>query len=129
MIWGLHHHKWVGFSVIYLPGCASLHKQILKGQSNKISTSSFSSFKPAWATDQRVKIFSILVKGAVSRDFRPIFFHKSNPSGPLINKLKWFFLKIRFRKDIRYWSLKNSTLRRLTLRGVEFFWQASPLKC
>ena len=30
----------------------------------------------------------ILFKGAVSRDLRPLFFHKSNPSGPLINKLK-----------------------------------------
>ena len=30
-------------------------------------------------------------KGAVSRDFRPLFFHESNPSGPLINRLKCFF--------------------------------------
>ena len=36
------------------------------------------------------------IKGAVSWDF----FHESNPSGPLINKLKCFFLKIRFPKDI-----------------------------
>ena len=28
------------------------------------------------------------------------FFHESNPSGPLINRLKWFFLKIRCRGDI-----------------------------
>ena len=42
------------------------------------------------------------LKGAVSRDFQPLFFfHESNPSGPLINRLKWFFLKIRFREDIR----------------------------
>ena len=41
-------------------------------------------------------------KGAVSRDFRPqFFFHESNPSGPLISRLKWFFLKLRFREDIR----------------------------
>ena len=35
----------------------------LKGQSDKIfDLKFFSSFKPAWATDQQVKIFSILVK-------------------------------------------------------------------
>ena len=44
-----------------------------------------------------------------------------NPSGPLINRLKWFFLKIPFREDIRILILKNSTLRRLTLHGVDFF--------
>ena len=39
------------------------------------------------------------LQGAVSRDFLPLFFfHESNPSGPLINRLKYFFLKIRFRQ-------------------------------
>ena len=47
------------------------------------------------------KKYTFLFKGGVSRDFRPqFFFHKSNPSGPLINRLKWFFIKIRFREDI-----------------------------
>ena len=35
---------------------------ILKGQFNKIFVPHFCSFEPAWATDQWVKIFSILVK-------------------------------------------------------------------
>ena len=52
----------------------------------------------------------------MSRDFLAFFlFHKSNPSGPLINKYKWFLLKIRFREDIRVCSSKNLTPRRLTL--------------
>ena len=45
------------------------------------------------------------LKGAVSRDFLPLFFHESLPSGPLINRLKQFFLKIRFHEDIRiFWT-------------------------
>ena len=40
-------------------------------------------------------------KEAVSRDFRPLFFHELNPSGPLMIRLNWFFLKIRFHKDIQ----------------------------
>ena len=48
------------------------------------------------------------LKGQCHEIFDLYFFHESNPSGPLINRLKWFFLKICFR--------------------VEFFWQASPLK-
>ena len=45
---------------------------------------------------------SISLKGQCHEIFNLNFFlHKSNPSGPQINRLKWFFLKIRFRKDIR----------------------------
>ena len=40
-------------------------------------------------------------KVAVSQDFCINFFHESNPSGPQINRLKWFCLKICFRGDIR----------------------------
>ena len=38
----------------------------------------------------------------VSRDFRPPVFYDSNPSGPLINKLKYFWIQFRFCRDI--WS-------------------------
>ena len=41
-------------------------------------------------------------RGSVTRFSTSIFFHQSNPSGPLINRLNWFFLKIRFGEDIRY---------------------------
>ena len=34
------------------------------------------------------------------KSFDLYFFHESNPSGPLIDRLKWFFLKIRFCQDI-----------------------------
>ena len=53
---------------------------------------------------EKIPFFCIqlLFKGGVSRDFLPqFFFHKLNPSRPLINRLERFFLKIRFREDIR----------------------------
>ena len=37
----------------------------------------------------------------MSRDFRPTFFHDSNPSRPLINRLKCFWIRLQFRWDIR----------------------------
>ena len=49
------------------------------------------------------------------------FFHEWNPSGPLINRLKWFCLIIRFREDIGIRSLKNLTSRSVILRRVENF--------
>ena len=70
-----------------------------------------------------------ILKRQCHKIFDLYFFPKSNPSGPLINRLKWFRLTIRFREDIRILSSKNSTLRSVILSGVEFFWQDSPLKC
>ena len=35
----------------------------------------------------------------MSRDFQPLFFHVSNPSGPLINR--YFQIRFRFRRDIK----------------------------
>ena len=44
----------------------------------------------------------LLLKGEVSRDFLSFFlFHESKLSGPRICRLKWFYLEIRFREDIR----------------------------
>ena len=40
------------------------------------------------------------LKGSVSRDFLPPFFHDSNPSRPLINRLKYFRILFRFRRNI-----------------------------
>ena len=34
-------------------------------------------------------------------DFRPPVFHYSNPSEPLINRLKYFRIRFRFRRDIQ----------------------------
>ena len=70
-----------------------------------------------------------VLKEAESRDFRPLFFSWIKPIWPLINRLKWFCLKIRIREDIRIRSLKNSTSRSVILHRVENFWQANPLKC
>ena len=73
----------------------------------------------------------IILSGSVTRFLRN-FYHESNPSGPLINRLKWFLLQIRFRGDIREISDSaqvniawSKTLRRLTLRGVDSA-QANP---
>ena len=56
---------------IQLKGTVSLYRDfiifsiVLKGQSNEIfDLWFFSSLKPVWATDQQVKIFSILVKNS-----------------------------------------------------------------
>ena len=38
-----------------------------------------------------------LKRGSVTRFF---LFHESKPSGPLINRLNWFCLKVHFRGDI-----------------------------
>ena len=59
-------------------------------------------------------IISAPVKGQCHETFA-IFCHESNPSRLLINRLKWFFLKICFRKHIRILSLKNSTPRRVEI--------------
>ena len=62
-------------------------------------------------------------KVAVLKDFLA-FFRESNPSGLLINRLQWFFLKIHFRGDNREISDsaqantgRSQTLHRLTLRS------------
>ena len=49
--------------------------------------------------------------------FCHFLFHGSKPSEPLINSLKWFCLKIRFRKDI----CKNVTPRSVKRRRVGKF--------
>ena len=53
-----------------------------------------------------------LIKGSVSRDFRPLFLsNDSNPSGPLMNRVNYFRIRFRFRRDILSQSSTNSTLR------------------
>ena len=41
------------------------------------------------------------LKGSVSQDFQPPFFYNSNPSRPLINRLKYFRIQFQFPRDIR----------------------------
>ena len=48
-----------------------------------------------------IKIILHVFKGSVSQDFRPPIFHVSNPSGPLMNRLNYFRIRFRFRRDIR----------------------------
>ena len=69
-----------------------------------------SSFK---ATEATLRLaLSSTIKESVSRDFWPQFFyHDSNPSGPLINRVKYFRILLRFRRDIWSQSSKNSTPR------------------
>jgi hypothetical protein len=40
------------------------------------------------------------LKEIVSRDFRPLFFHESNRSTPLIQNLKPFQIQLQFRRDV-----------------------------
>ena len=41
------------------------------------------------------------LKGQCHEIFGNFLFHESKPSGPLINRLKWFCLKVSFRGEIR----------------------------
>ena len=70
--------------------------------------------QPTWAPDKQAKF--VLLKDSFSRKKTKQsrntatlkwrcqenfgFFHERNPPGPLINRLKWFCLMIRFRGDI-----------------------------
>ena len=62
------------------------------------------------------------LKGSVSHDFRPPFFHDSNPSRPLMNRLKYSRIRFRFRRDIQSQSLKNLTPRGAAHCGVKISW-------
>ena len=44
------------------------------------------------------------VKGVCHEIFYLTIFHDSNPSGPLINRLKYFRNMLRFRRDIRFFK-------------------------
>ena len=46
--------------------------------------------------------FQALFKWSVSRDFRTLFFHDSNPSGPLINRVKYFIIRFQFHQDVQF---------------------------
>ena len=46
--------------------------------------------------------------------FSTSFFPESNPSGTLINRLKWFFVKISFYEDIRFFFAKLANFKKLT---------------
>ena len=70
--------------------------------------------------------FKCIIKGSVSRDFRPpVFSHDSNPSGPLINRLKYFRIQFQYRWDIKSQRLKNLTPRCASHGGVKILVIAS----
>ena len=46
-------------------------------------------------------LYSIVHRLCVTRFSTSSFFHDSNPSGSLINRLKYFLIRFRFRRDIR----------------------------
>ena len=48
----------------------------------------------------RVILYTYVIISRVTRTFGFFFFPEANPHRPLINRLKWFFKKIRFRGDI-----------------------------
>ena len=80
------------FSIVYLPLAENFTSQhFLNIPRLPMQTVYFSA-------DLRLD-FSHL-KGAVSLFYVIFLFHESKPSGPLRNRLKCFFLKIRFHEDI-----------------------------
>ena len=67
----------------------------------------------------------VTLKGQCHEIFWHFLFHESKPSGPLINRLKWFCLKVRFQGELREkfdspqaTTARSQTLRRLTLGEV-----------
>ena len=61
-------------------------------------------------------------------DILTIFFHEWNPPGLLVNRLKWFFRKICFRRDIQFLISKNLIPLSVACTESTFFWPASPVK-
>ena len=60
-----------------------------------------------------------LLKGVCHEILDLKFFYDSNPSEPLINRLKYFQIRFRFCRDIPSQSSKNSTLWCACHRGVK----------
>ena len=54
-----------------------------------------------------IKLLLSPLKGVCHEIFDLHFFHYSNPSRPLINRLNYFQIRFRFRRDIRWQSSKN----------------------
>ena len=51
--------------------------------------------------------------------FEIFLFHESKPSGPLINRIKWFCLKVRFHGEIcEKFAAQANTVRSQTLRRL-----------
>ena len=67
------------------------------------------------------------LKGNVSQDFRPSFFHDLNPSGPLRNRPKYFRILFWFRQDIQSRSSKNSTPQCAWHQGVNILGLANQI--
>ena len=68
------------------------------------------------------------LKGVCHEIFNLHFFHNSNLSGPLINRLKYFRVRYQFRRDIRSQSSENSTSQCAWHSGVKNFGVANQ-KC
>ena len=83
----------------------------------------------SWATCYpqtvtKVYVVWIRVKGAVSRDFLPLFFHESLWAPD--KQAEMVFLKNWFLRGYSNLKFEYSTKGRLTLRGVEIFRKAGP---
>ena len=115
-----------------LQKCILSLRQATKQQRDSLDMRKFNKiFAPSestWCFDTKIKSNArkekkFAFKVAVSQDFLAFFlFHESNPSGPLIHRLKWFPFKVRFRGYICKISdsaqantARNQTLHRLTL--------------
>ena len=54
----------------------------------------------AYANNKMYSHSHLKLKGMCHDIFDLHFFHDSNPSGPLINRIKYFPIRFRFRRDI-----------------------------
>jgi hypothetical protein len=64
----------------------------------------FTRSKSRQSRQSRLKMLQLRKVGTVARDFRPRFFHPSNPTRPLTNGLKPFRIWLRICRDIRFES-------------------------
>ena len=74
-----------------------------------MGVNSWKELLPGWLTEHQEGSGKLYIayeklnglKGQCHEIFGIFLFHESKPSGPLINRLKWFCFKVRFRGEIR----------------------------
>ena len=81
---GHHHHQ-----LLYNPWC-------------NVPQAALCVLVSAHRTDRNSNQITVSLTGSASRDTQPLFFHDSNPSWPLINRLRYFQIQFRFCRDT--WS-------------------------
>ena len=67
-----------------------------------------------WIRQHRARVVNNYLKGQCHEIFGIFLFHESKPFGPLINRLKWFCLKVRFCRvglcEVENWNVRKSKI-------------------